>query len=169
MAKAVQLKDKNGNKCFAVPYFPIGSIYLTVGDYDPSKYFGGKWEKISGGYLYSTSTGAGQTDYTGWGTQSGGGGNTGSTILTAAQSGLRSHTHDMVDDTYGGNTNKLGIRGDGGGSSHWVPSYSQQNGYSTYKPGWTGGWNAEKGHNHTLSNHTHKIASVNVFVWKRIA
>ena len=56
MAKAVQLKDKAGNKVYATPYFPIGSIYLTVGNYNPSTYFGGKWEKISGGYLWGCNS-----------------------------------------------------------------------------------------------------------------
>lgn len=56
MAKAVQLKDKAGNKVYAAPYFPIGSIYLTVGSYNPSTYFGGKWEKISGGYLWGCNS-----------------------------------------------------------------------------------------------------------------
>lgn len=56
MAKAVQLKDKTGNKVYAAPYFPIGSIYLTVGNYNPSTYFGGKWEKISGGYLWGCNS-----------------------------------------------------------------------------------------------------------------
>lgn len=56
MAKAVWLKDKAENKVYAAPYFPIGSIYLTVGNYNPSTYFGGTWEKISGGYLWGCNS-----------------------------------------------------------------------------------------------------------------
>ena len=56
MAKAVQLKDKNGNKVFAAPWMPIGSIFLTVSNDNPSKYFGGTWEKISGGFLWGCNT-----------------------------------------------------------------------------------------------------------------
>ena len=56
MARAVQLKDKNGNKVFAAPWMPIGSIFLTVSNDNPSKYFGGTWEKISGGFLWGCST-----------------------------------------------------------------------------------------------------------------
>lgn len=56
MAKAVQLKDKNGNKVFAAPWMPIGSIFLTVSNDNPSKYFAGTWEKISGGFLWGCNT-----------------------------------------------------------------------------------------------------------------
>ena len=51
MAKAVQLKDKNGNKVFAAPWMPIGSIYMSVNDTNPSIYFGGTWVSWGAGRI----------------------------------------------------------------------------------------------------------------------
>lgn len=150
-------------------YYPIGKTYITMGSEDPNKTIGGTWVKISGGYLYATSTSLGQTNFYGWGTQTGGNGTSGSTTLTAAQSGLPRHEHDMYDGTYGGYTNQLGIRGDGGGASHWVPSYAQTNSYSSYKPAPAGGDGASEGHTHTIPGHTHNIATIDIWLWRRTA
>lgn len=49
MAKAVQLIDKNNNKCYAAPYWPIGSIYISVVNTNPSKWFGGTWQSFGAG------------------------------------------------------------------------------------------------------------------------
>ena len=49
MAKAVQLIDKNNNKCYAAPYWPIGSIYISVVNTNPSQWFGGVWESFGSG------------------------------------------------------------------------------------------------------------------------
>lgn len=52
---------------------------------------------------------------------------------------MPSHQHDMDDDVYGGYTNKMGVRGDGGGGERSIPQYSQTNAYSKYMPMPTGG------------------------------
>ena len=49
MAKAVQLVDKNNNKCYAAPYWPIGSIFISVVNTNPSKWFGGTWVSFGAG------------------------------------------------------------------------------------------------------------------------
>lgn len=45
----VQLKDKNGNKVYPSPYWPVGSIYLSVTNVNPGTIFGGTWQKIATG------------------------------------------------------------------------------------------------------------------------
>lgn len=62
MAVAIQLYDKNGIKAYAAPYWPIGSIYLSIVDTNPSVWFGGTWNLISQGRtLIGVDTS--QTDY----------------------------------------------------------------------------------------------------------
>lgn len=50
-------------------YFPVGSLYLTVGSENPNNTIGGTWSKISGYYLYA-DTSINNTSYTGKHTQS---------------------------------------------------------------------------------------------------
>lgn len=154
--------------------FPIGAIYISANETNPSKWFGGTWVQLKDRFLFATNATSGNkgkdalSSDTGTSTNAASG-NTGSTTLTAAQSGLPRHEHDMYDKTYGGYTNQMGIRGDGGGGSHKVPTYSQTNGWSTYKPAPAGGDDASEGHTHTLNSHTHEVPYIEVYVWQRTA
>lgn len=153
MAKAVQLKDKNGNKVFAAPWMPIGSIFLTVSNDNPSKYFGGTWEKISGGFLYGCTSSIDNNTSTGLNTSKAGSGNTGSTALTIDQ--IPSHSHTTPHTLRYENTSSWWIGGTGG-TTIAVDNKSTGN---------TGGG---KGHTHSLSNHSHVVSHIGVWVWKRI-
>lgn len=110
--------------------YPVGSLYITTNETNPSNFLGGTWEKItSDAYLKIVSSNAGNLGGT-------------SSDHKIPVSSMPSHTHDMNDSTYGNQLNKMGVRGDGGGGSHSIPSYTQTNGFSVYKPTYTGGGQA---------------------------
>lgn len=107
--------------------YPVGSIYMSVNSTSPATLFGGTWERITGSFLLAAtdngSSGASQAA-----------GNTGgaaTVTLTAAQSGVPAHSHDLNSHTHGMN------------HKHVLTSH-------------THGLN---GHTHTLSSHTHSLAS----------
>lgn len=48
MSKAIQLHNEEEN-IYPNPHFPVGSIYLSVVNTNPSTWFGGTWEQIAKG------------------------------------------------------------------------------------------------------------------------
>lgn len=49
MSKSYQFKTINGERYYPHPYYPIGSIYLSVNNTNPTKWFDGTWELIAQG------------------------------------------------------------------------------------------------------------------------
>ena len=152
--------------------YPIGSIYLSVSNTNPNKYFGGVWEQISGYYLY-----AGSSVGTGGSTVSG------ATSLTLDQ--MPSHTHYIpslsgASDTRGEHSHQIGADFDGaGGGARYTVHSRGVDGAGYLKP-----TNIAGSHSHNIStvatysgsiggnaSHTHTINPpyFNVFVWKRIS
>lgn len=49
MSKSIQFRNEENEKIYPHPYHPVGSIYLSVSDTNPTKWFGGTWEQIAKG------------------------------------------------------------------------------------------------------------------------
>ena len=56
MKKAITLKDEEGNVIYPCPYYPIGAIYMSVNNHNPSEIFGGEWEQIKDVFLLGCGT-----------------------------------------------------------------------------------------------------------------
>ena len=174
--------------------YPVGSVYLSVVNTSPASFIGGTWEALpSSKYLY-IGTGGTQD---GSNTSGGPSNNTsGSTTLTAAQSGYRSHYHwtaMSIPESFfwirhgqsaGTDTVAAGLYtaiGEGWGAtwgngfatasySHGIDAvmiYNGTKGISANSD--TKSSAAESGHTHTLSSHTHSVtpARYGVYAWKR--
>ena len=158
--------------------YPVGSIYMNVGNVNPSTLFGGTWQKIEGRFLLGTSTA-----YT-----LGGTGGEYSHKLSAAESGLPAHGHGFTQPTIGGgacNTNSSGTCStasntgscnisSSGQHSHKIVYYYSKDGASgtaknriaaagtSHSDGTsTGGAmriaTTTGAHTHTVPNHTHTV------------
>lgn len=126
-------------------YYPVGKTYITMGDEDPNKTIGGTWVKIYGGYLYGAKNSLGSTNYSGWGAQS--------TTLSIDQ--IPNHDH-----TFYYTTNSEGFASGKSVSARSSASNNiQKNGDYTFYS-WTQGSGGGQGH-------THNIATIDVWIWKR--
>ncbi len=69
-SKGITFKDTKGNNIYPCPYYPVGSIYMSVNNINPSKFFGGKWEQIKDrfllgcGNIYPSDTTGGEATHT---------------------------------------------------------------------------------------------------------
>lgn len=63
MAKSIQLKNKNNEKIYPYPYYPVGSIYSSFNETNPSTLFEGTWEEINTSELIASGTSAQGVNY----------------------------------------------------------------------------------------------------------
>lgn len=50
-SKGIKFRNKNNDYIYPCPFFPVGSIYLSLSATNPSTYFGGTWELIKDRFL----------------------------------------------------------------------------------------------------------------------
>ena len=147
MSKAIVFRNHQNEKIYPCPYMPIGSIYLSVNNTNPSTYFGGTWVQIKDRFLlccgntYSAGSTGGEATHK----------------LTTNE--MPSHGHDLV---YGSKTSTSGLVVSYVGSGYsslslndwsWVASGVRQNIYARNEGG-------DQAHN----NMPPYLA---VYVWKR--
>ena len=132
-------------------YYPIGKLYLSVGNDDPNKTIGGTWTKLSGYYLYA-DTSINNTSYTGKNTQN--------HILTESQ--IPAHTHNIKRN---GNYSN-GFMIDTGKTGQWG-SMINQVGSSNYTAQPKGDVSIDK--TGGGQGHSHNIATKGIYVWQRTA
>lgn len=76
--------------------YPVGSIYMSVNPASPATLFGGTWERITGSFLLAATDGGSS----GASQAAGNTGGAASVTLTAAQSGIRAHSHNLNSHTH---------------------------------------------------------------------
>lgn len=161
MAKAVQLKDKNGNKVFAAPWMPVGSIYMSVNNTNPSIYFGGTWEQLKDRFLLACGDTYSNGDTGGEATHVLKVDEMPSHTHTISSSGGHNHNanfkeHRIPTANYSGTSD---YARKSGASKDSTGQVTISNGAHTHTPAKTGG---DKAHN----NMPPYLA---VYVWKRVA
>lgn len=107
----VQLKDRDNNKCYPNPYWPVGSIFLSMNNTNPSVYFGGTWQLIGQG---RTLVGVNTSD-SALNTSNKTGGST--NPLTSHNHTQNAHDHWVGDYRPSGFVNAIGWYGSGGGAA----------------------------------------------------
>lgn len=167
----VQISDKTGiyNKNGILVslldlIYPIGVLYISSNTISPETLFGGTWTRITGYYLFCGDT----PGYIG------GSSNTGSTTLTAEQSGLPEHIHTGTTDSSGNHDHRYG---------QYTPKRAADG--SAHATCYTGGTYAVTGaggaHTHTFTTdsssadaaeghaHTCDPTRISMYVWERTA
>ena len=127
-------------------YYPVGSLYLTVGNENPNNTIGGTWTKLSGYYLYADTT-INNTSYTGKHTQN--------HTLTINQIPGHSHTFPITPYHY----DPAWIAGGVQRFYYDVNKMTASDSYTYNEMTSTGGGQA----------HNHNIATKGIYVWQRTA
>lgn len=159
MSKAIKLFNSSNEPVYPCPYYPIGSIYMSINNINPANIFGGTWERIKDKFLLC----AGDTYSAG---STGGNANhyhsTGNCTLTISQ--IPNHRHVGIYNA-DGNAERYG--GWGETATHTGTIY--EHGLTQWEhlhTGYTGGGQA---HNHgNTGNASNLPPYLAIYVWKRV-
>lgn len=129
--------------------YPVGSVYLSWNSTDPKNLFGGKWTRLSGGFLYGCVSSVGTGNGTGTATNS--------HTLTIDQMPAHNHIKYAFGAWGASNYNRTRIgAGVYIGTDQGHPQYEDEANSTTSKTG--GG-----------KGHSHNIPYIAVFAWRRTA
>lgn len=176
MGKAVKMRDSKNNYVYPCPYFPVGSIYLSVIDLDPSNYFGGTWERIQGRFLIGVGNQI-EDNNTNW---CGELNNESYNFWNGEMGGQYSHkltTDEMPTHTHAQNSHSHAVPFGANSSafaSGWKYAWSSGLTADTSGKGWNGnagtfGVTATNQNTGGSQNHNNLPPYLAVYMWKRIA
>ena len=152
MSKAIVFRNHQNEKIYPCPYMPIGSIYLSVNNTNPSTYFGGTWEQIKDKFLlccgntYSAGSTGGEASHK----------------LSVAE--LPNHNHKTTTDL-GCNGLVLKWYNKTSGNDYWGSPYHDGNFQSSGAYALNSLYTTGTGSNQAHNNMPPYLA---VYVWKRI-
>lgn len=167
MGKSIRFKVGN-EKLYPYPYFPIGYIYLSTSNTNPSTYFDGTWEQIKDKFLLTAgdSYSAGSTGGSATHKHT-----TQGHTLTIAEMPSHTHTQNSHRHQYyntwsiksgtGGGNNVSGMVDDG---------YNGSNNYTNYTTATNQNTGGGGSHSHGDTGSTSTLPPyLVVYAWKRVA
>ena len=147
----------------ALSIYPVGSIYMSVNDANPSTLFGGTWERITGKFLLAA------TDSGSSGASQAAGNTGGSATHSITTSEMPTHSHSIsqqylhrVDST----DNNYANFGDGGSLSGWDLQMASTNNAGVTRLGIPAHNTNDSGSGTAMSIMPPYLS---VYVWKRTA
>ena len=159
MSKGIIFKNRNNEKIYPCPFYPVGSIFISVTNTNPSTWFGGTWQSFGNGRcLVGVDTS--QTEFN-------------TVMKTGGNKNMQKHNHSM--STAGGHVHKTDY-GETIAVGRWqwqanISSYAandNQNGYLIRAMGSAGD------HTHTINNSGSGDSQnlqpyITVYMWRRTA
>lgn len=158
--------------------YPVGSIYISVSDMNPTIFFGGTWEQIQGRFLLGVGTNDGNTVTT-FGTLSAGyttinaGDKGGKYVHTLSTSEMPSHTHGIHNGGSHQHGQQVTANAGSGGPGVREDYKRDASGLTAYPQGIPTEWGGVHSHGMDAAGgsqpHTNMPPYLGVYMWKRIA